>query len=261
MSDEGWVLTTPKPGEETKHAQALHVGRDRDPDPNYLGVPESVALAHQEALKLASLSGNKDLLQWLLDHGLTPGDDDLELAVEFQQVDIVKLLLDKGVLPPVPEENNAVRNRMANPYQNPYIPRAASESLFEKANFEITKLLLAKVPEPRLAKVFGEEWEYSLLRRVLAKGDLAKAHLLIEKGADVNHPRPPSEEETANQNRLGMPVGGGFGMPSMQLGMGSYGMGSGMMMSGMMGDETNDLKSLSVVAMAAGMEDSYFLSI
>ena len=43
MSDEGWELTTPKPGEETKHAQALYVGRDRDPDPNYLGVPESVS--------------------------------------------------------------------------------------------------------------------------------------------------------------------------------------------------------------------------
>ena len=102
MSDEGWVLTTPKPGEKTKHAQALYVGRDRDPDPNYLGVPESVALTRQGALKLANLSGNKELLQWLLDHGLTPGDDDLDLAVDLQQVDIVKLLLDKGGLPPVP---------------------------------------------------------------------------------------------------------------------------------------------------------------
>ena len=258
MSDEGWVLTTPKPGEETKHAQALNVGMDRDPDPNYLGVPESVALARQGALKLASLSGNKELLQWLLDHGLTPGDDDLELAVELQQVDIVKILLDKGGLPPVPGENNAVRNRMANPYLNPYIPREASESLFEKANLEITKLLLAKVPESRLPKVFEEEWEYSLLRRVLAKGDLAKARLLIEKGADVNHPRPPSEEESAEPNRLGTPVGGGYGMPSMTTAMGSYGMGSGKMMPGMMGNETNDLNSLSVVALAARTGDSDF---
>jgi hypothetical protein len=141
MSDKGWVLTTPKPGEESRHEAALNVGRNRDPDPNYLGVPESVALANQGALKLAGLSGNTEMLQWLLDRGLTPGDDDLELAVEMQQVDVVKLLL-------------------------------------------------AKVPESKLAEALEEDRPVSLLRKVLAKGDLDKARLLIEKGADVNHPRP-----------------------------------------------------------------------
>ena len=39
----------------------------------------------------------------------------------------------------------------------------------------------------------------------------------------------------------------------------SYGMGGmGMMMPGMMGNETNDLNSLSVVALAARMGDSDF---
>ena len=83
MSDEGWELTTPKPGEETKHTQALNVGMNRDPDPNYLGVPESVALDSQGGVKLAGLSGNMELLQWLLDRGLTPGDDDLEFACRY----------------------------------------------------------------------------------------------------------------------------------------------------------------------------------
>ena len=219
MSDEGWELTTPKPGEETNHNQALNVGMNRDPDPNYLGVPESVALASQGALKLVGLSGNMEMLQWLLDSGLTPGDDDLELAVEMQQVDIVKILLDAGGLPPMPEENNAVRYRMA----NPYIPQESTESVFERANLEITKLLLAKVPESKMAEALEENRPVSLLRKVLAKGDLDKARLLIEKGADVNHPRPPSEEESAEPNRSGTPVGGGYGMPSMAMGWGSPG--------------------------------------
>ena len=96
MSDEGWELTTPKPGEETKHTQALNVGMNRYPDPNYLGVPESVALASQGALKLAGLSGNMELLQWLLDRGLTPGDDDLELAASSGRLEQVKMLEQAG---------------------------------------------------------------------------------------------------------------------------------------------------------------------
>jgi len=169
----------------------------------------------------------------------------------------------------MPEENNAVRYRMA----NPYIPQESPESVFERANLEITKLLLAKVPESKMAEALEENRPVSLLRKVLAKGDLDKARLLIEKGADVNHPRPPSEEESAEPNRSGTPVGGGYGMPSMPTAMGSYGMGEpgnpagmmsygmggmGMMMPGMMGNETNDLNSLSVVALAARMGDSDF---
>mgnify|MGYP001433471943 CR=1 FL=1 len=173
MSDKGWVLTTPKPGEESRHEAALNVGRNRDPDPNYLGVPESVALASQGALKLAGLSGNMEMLQWLLDRGLTPGDDDLELAVEMQQVDVVKVLLDAGIqLPPERRLNSAFK------------------SIFEISNLEILALLLAKVPESKLAEALEENGPVSLLRKVLAKGDLDKARLLIKKGADVNHPRP-----------------------------------------------------------------------
>jgi ankyrin repeat protein len=170
MSDEGWELTTPKPGEESRHEA---VRRRQYPDPNYLGVPESVALASQGALKLAGLSGNMEMLQWLLDRGLTPGDDDLELAVEMQQVDVVKMLLDAGIQLPLERRLNST-----------------FKSVFEKANLEILPLLLAKVPEPLLPKALEEDRPVSLLRKTLAKGDLAKARLLIEKGADVNHPRP-----------------------------------------------------------------------
>jgi ankyrin repeat protein len=136
-------------------------------------VPESVALANQGALKLAGLSGNMEMLQWLLDRGLTPGDDDLELAVEMQQVDVVKMLLDAGIQLPLERRLNST-----------------FKSVFEKANLEILPLLLAKVPEPLLPKALEEDRPVSLLRKTLAKGDLAKARLLIEKGADVNHPRP-----------------------------------------------------------------------
>jgi hypothetical protein len=96
MSDEGWELTTPKPGEESRHEAAVNVRRGRYPDPNYLGVPESVALASQGALKLAGLSGNMELLQWLLDRGLTPGDDDLELAASSGRLEQVKMLEQAG---------------------------------------------------------------------------------------------------------------------------------------------------------------------
>jgi|GEM_PF-4664541 len=100
MSDEGWALTTPKPGEKTKHAQTLYVGRDRDPDPNYLGVPESVALTRQGALKLASLSGNKELLQWLLVMGNETNDLNslsvVALAARMGDSDFFEYLIDKG---------------------------------------------------------------------------------------------------------------------------------------------------------------------
>jgi hypothetical protein len=93
MSAEGWELTTPKPGEESRHEA---VRRSRYSDPNYLGVPESVAFASQGALKLAGLSGNMELLQWLLDRGLTPGDDDLELAASSGRLEQVKMLEQAG---------------------------------------------------------------------------------------------------------------------------------------------------------------------
>jgi ankyrin repeat protein len=256
MSDEGWELTTPKPGEETKHTQALNVGMNRYPDPNYLGVPESVALASQGALKLAGLSGNMELLQWLLERGLTPGDDDLEFAVDMQRVDVVKMLLDAGIQLPLERRLNS-----------------AFKSIFEIANLEILTLLLAKVPESKLAEALEENGPVSLLRKVLAKGDLDKARLLVEKGADVNHPRPntdPADSELGSLDDPGSPLGQG-GVPGMMPnfqgmpGSGMYGMGepgnpAGMMPYGM-GGRDDGLESLSVISLAVRICDPDFLEL
>ena len=255
MSDEGWELTTPKPGEESRHEA---VRRSRYPDPNYLGVPESVALASQGALKLAGLSGNMELLQWLLDRGLTPGDDDLELAVEMQQVDVVKMLLDAGIQLPLERRLNST-----------------FKSVFEKANLEILPLLLVKVPESALPEVLEEDRPVSLLRKTLDKGDLAKARLLIEKGADVNHPTlgtDPTKPELGSLGDPGSPLGQGMVPGMMPYGMGMppgggtggepgnpaggmmpYGMG-GMGMMGMGGDD-DSLESLSVISQAVRVAD------
>ena len=254
ISDEGWVLTTPKSGEESRHEAALKVGRNRDPDPNYLGVPESVALAKQGALKQAGLSGNMELLQWLLERGLTPGDDDLEFAVDMQRVDVVKMLLDAGMQLPLERRLNS-----------------AFKSIFEIANLEILTLLLAKVPEPKLAEALEEDRPVSLLRKVLAKGDLDKARLLIEKGADVNHPRPntdPADSELGSLDDPGSPLGQGRVpgmMPNFQgmPGSGMYGMGMMYGMPGMMGMGGRDdgLESLSVISLALRICDPDFLKL
>ena len=99
MSDEGWVLTTPKPGEESRHKQALYVGRNRDPDPNYLGVPESVALAKKEALKQAIQSGNHKMVLWLIRNGLSFNSiESYQYLFESDERSaLIQFLLDVGV--------------------------------------------------------------------------------------------------------------------------------------------------------------------
>ena len=101
------------------------------------------------------------------------------------------------------------------------MPLPETPTAFELANTEILPLLLAKVPKELLPKALGEDSFVSLLRKTLAKRDLAKARLLIEKGANVNHP-PPSLEPEA-------PEPGEFGSPGMPLGQGMPGMPPGMM--------------------------------
>jgi uncharacterized protein len=102
ISDEGWVLTTPKPGEESRHKTALNVGRNRDPDPNYLGVPESVALAKQGALKQAIQSGNHKMVLWLIRNGVNIKQKDqqaatlLHNAARGNNYKLVKSLVRKG---------------------------------------------------------------------------------------------------------------------------------------------------------------------
>ena len=102
MSDKGWVLTTPKPGEESRHEAALNVGRNRDPDPNYLGMPESVALAKQGALKQAIQSGNHKMVLWLIRNGVNIKQKDqqgatlLHNAARGNNYKLVKSLVRKG---------------------------------------------------------------------------------------------------------------------------------------------------------------------
>ena len=72
------------------------------------------------------------------------------------------------------------------------MPFPESPTAFELANAEILPLLLAKVPEALLPKALEEDGDVSLLRKTLAKRDLAKARLLIERGANVNHPNSPA---------------------------------------------------------------------
>ena len=73
---------------------------------------------------------------------------------------------------------------------------------FELANAEILPLLLAKVPEALLPKALEEDGEVSLLRKALAKRDLAKAKLLIERGANVER-RADDGADAQMADRLG----------------------------------------------------------
>jgi ankyrin repeat protein len=152
------------------------------------------------------------------------------------------------------------------------MPFPESPTAFELANAEILPLLLAKVPESLMPKAFEEDGDVSLLRKTLAKRDLAKARLLIEKGADVKHPIPgtePAKPDLGSLNDPGSPLGQGMmpgmmpygmGMPPGEPGnpaggMNPYGMGGmGMMGMGMgMMEDTNkvELAALSVVSQAA----------
>jgi hypothetical protein len=150
------------------------------------------------------------------------------------------------------------------------MPFPESPTTFELANAEILPLLLAKVPESLMPKALEEDGEVSLLRKTLAKRDLAKARLLIERGANVNHPIPgtePAKPDLGSLDDLGSPLGQGM-MPGMMPygmamppgepgnpagGMNPYGMGGmGMMGMGMMEDTNKvDLAALSVVSQTA----------
>ena len=220
----------------------------------------------------------------------------LEFAVSEQDAGMVTTLLDAGVLPIEADKEPESPDTPATPLgmglpgmmggmpgmmpgmMNPYgmmgmgmpgmgMPFPESPTVFELANAEILPLLLAKVPEALLPKALEEDGEVSLLRKTLAKRDLAKARLLIERGANVNHPPPGTEPATPELGSLddpGSPLGQGM-MPGMMPygmamppgepgnpagGMNPYGMG--MMGMGMMEDTNKvDLAALSVVSQAA----------
>ncbi|MBT3842902.1 MAG: ankyrin repeat domain-containing protein, partial [Verrucomicrobia bacterium] len=220
----------------------------------------------------------------------------LEFAVSEQDAGMVTTLLDAGVLPIEADKEPESPDTPATPLgmglpgmmggmpgmmpgmMNPYgmmgmgmpgmgMPFPESPTVFELANAEILPLLLAKVPEALLPKALEEDGEVSLLRKTLAKRDLAKARLLIERGANVNHPPPGTEPATPELGSLddpGSPLGQGM-MPGMMPygmamppgepgnpagGMNPYGMG--MMGMGMMEDTNKvDLAALSVFSQAA----------
>ena len=222
----------------------------------------------------------------------------LEFAVSEQDAGMVTTLLDAGVLPIEADKEPESPDTPATPLgmglpgmmggmpgmmpgmMNPYgmmgmgmpgmgMPFPESPTVFELANAEILPLLLAKVPEALLPKALEEDGEVSLLRKTLAKRDLAKARLLIERGANVNHPIPGTEPAKPELGSLddagsplgqgmmpgmmpygmGMPPGGGTGEPGNPAGgMNPYGMGG----MGMMEDTNKvDLAALSVVSQAA----------
>ena len=271
--------------------------------------PETEILSQQNALHHAVHSGNPQLVQWLIEQGLDPsanasvrtpepvdekpatgmagmmgmgGDGDertvLEFAVSEQNAEMVKVLLDAGVLPIEADDEPESPGTPATPpgmgmpgmmggmpgMMNPNgmmgmgmpgmgMPLPESPTAFELANAEILPLLLAKVPEALLPKALEENGDVSLLRKTLAKRDLAKARLLIEKGADVNHPIPgtePAKPELGSLDDPGSPLGQGM-MPGMMPGMmNPYGMG--MMGMGTMEDTNKvELAALSVVSQAA----------
>ncbi|MEC8973589.1 MAG: ankyrin repeat domain-containing protein, partial [Verrucomicrobiota bacterium] len=222
------------------------------------------------------------------------GDGDertvLEFAISEQNAEMVTVLLDAGVLPIEADEEPESLDTPATPpgmglpgmmggmpgMMNPYgmmgMPLPESPTAFELATAEILPLLLAKVPEALLPKALEEEGEVSLLRKALAKRDLAKAKLLIERGANVNHPIPgtePAKPDLGNLDDPGSPLGQGM-LPGMMpgMGMGMPGMNPyGMMMPGMMGmgmpEESDEVKlaELSVVSQAARVGDWEFFHL
>ena len=175
MAKEGWEITTPEPGREAQYKQLLKLGESQPPDPNYLDVPESMVLTQKEAIKLAIAEGHDDMARWLVEHKIEPSFEELHAAVRQQQVDLVKLFLDSGMSPIEPTDLSQKSGRLNND----------RETLFEMANAEILPLLLAKVPKEHLSKVLKENQPGALLKKTLAKRDLAKARLLIEHGASL----------------------------------------------------------------------------
>ena len=243
------------------------------------------------------------------------GDGDertvLEFAVSEQDAEMVTTLLDAGVLPIDADEEPKTPDTPATPLgmglpgmmggmpdmipsmMNPFgmpgmgIPVPKSPSAFELANTETLPLLLAKVPDALMPKALEENSEVSLLRKTLAKRDLAKARLLVETGADVNHPNTDkgfdldkvnrmlsdsSEDETESSknaiqenDKLEMPLDQGMDMD--MPGINPYGSMPLVMMPGMMGmgmiEDTNkaELTALSVVSQAARVGDWEFFQL
>ena len=215
----------------------------------------------------------------------------LEFAVSEANSGMVTALLDAGVLPVQAAKEPAPSSPelgMGMPGMPPGMPpgmgmmgmgmmgmpgmtpdMSGRQSAIELANAEILPLLLAKLPEAMLPKALEEDGEVSLLRRVLAKRDLAKAKLLIEHGANVNHPAPGTESTKPDPGEPvppGSPLGQGM-MPGMlpgmmpEMGMGMPGlnpmMPPGMMGMGMLGESDEvDLESLSVISLVARVGDS-----
>ena len=344
----GWKITRPEggstrpPESEPNMAGMMMPGMSGKSKTIDFSASETEILSQQNALHHAVHSGNPELVQWLIEHGLDanatatvwtpePPDEEpatgmagmmgmmmpgmmgmgggdssertvLEFAVSEQDAGMVTTLLDAGVLPIEADEEPETPATPDTPpgmglpgmmggmpgmmpgMMNPYgmmgmgmpgmgMPFPESPTAFELANAEILPLLLAKVPESLMPKALEEDGEVSLLRKALAKRDLAKARLLIERGANVNHPIPGTEPATPELGSLddpgsplgqgmmpygmGMPPGGGTGgEPGNPAGgMNPYGMGGmGMMGMGMgMMEDTNkvDLAALSVVSQAA----------
>ena len=175
MVKEGWEITKPEPGKEAHYQQLLKLGESQPPDPYYLDVPESIALTQKEAIKLATAEGHVDVVHWLKRHVFKPSHGDLLAAVKGQQIELVKLFLDSGVSPFPPPDPSQKTNRWND----------NRETVFEVANAETLQLLLAKVPKDQLPKALEGDKRTSLLENTLAKRDVAKAKLLIQRGANV----------------------------------------------------------------------------
>jgi hypothetical protein len=350
FAEKGWKITRPEGGStqppESQPNMAgmmpygmMMSGMSGGAKTIDFSAPETEILSQQNALHHAVHSGNPELVQWLIEHGLDanatatvwtpePPDEEpatgmagmmgmmmpgmmgmgggdssertvLEFAVSEQDAGMVTTLLDAGVLPIEADEEPESLDTPATPpgmglpgmmggmpgMMNPYgmmgmgmpgmgMPFPESPTVYELANAEILPLLLAKVPEALLPKALEEDGEVSLLRKTLAKRDLAKARLLIERGANVNHPIPGTEPAKPDLGSLddpgsplgqgmmsgmmpygmGMPPGGGTGgEPGNPAGgMNPYGMGMMGMGMGMMEDTNKvDLATLSVVSQAA----------
>jgi len=334
FAEKGWKITRPEGGSTQPPESQPNIagmmpygmmmpGMSGGAKTIDFSAPETEILSQQNALHHAVHSGNPELVQWLIEHGLDanatatvwtpePPDEEpatgmagmmgmmmpgmmgmgggdssertvLEFAVSEQNADMVKVLLDAGVLPieaddepespgtPATPPGMGMPGMMGMGMPGMGMPLPESPTAFELANAEILPLLLDKVPEALLPKALEENGDVSLLRKTLAKRDLAKARLLIEKGADVNHPIPgtePAKPELGSLDDPGSPLGQGMmpygmGMPpgggtggepgNPAGGMNPYGMGM-MGMGGMsMMEDTNkvDLATLSVVSQAA----------
>ncbi|XP_019851655.1 PREDICTED: ankyrin repeat and SAM domain-containing protein 6-like, partial [Amphimedon queenslandica] len=130
------------------------------------------------ALIVAIEKDNIDIVKLLLEKGTDPkvteytsGDNPaLIVAIETDNIDIVKLLLEKGADPNVTE-----------------YPSGGSPALIiaiEKGNIDIVKLLLEKGADPNVTK-YPSGGSPALIIAI-EKGNIDIVKLLLEKGADPN---------------------------------------------------------------------------